>query len=111
MIIRTFLYKLVIDFVKMRKYEFGQRLQYEGVVLKPGDTGIINDIVFRPPQGHWITYQKEGQLTTFPLQNYFPRVGMKSIAELTKKEFVMFMSKFPDFPAEEFIECYFLLRG
>jgi len=94
----------------MSKYEIGKYWQYEGVVLNPGKSGIIHNIVFRPPQGHWVTYQKEDQLLAFPLQNYFPREGMKSIAELTNKEFVEFISKFPDFSAEEFIECYLLIR-
>ena len=89
-------------------------MQYEGAVLRPylkPEDVIIQNIVFRPPQGHWVTYRKERELLTFPLHNHFPREGVKSIAELTRKEFVEIILKFPDLPAEEFIECYLLIRG
>lgn len=94
----------------MKKYIRGSDGYYEGAVLKPGEKGIIQYVMYKP-SGEWVTYSTNGELKTFPLWNHFTDKNKRSLGQLAENEFNELVQKLSFLPKEEMVECYELLKG
>ena len=98
----------------MVKYTFGSDGLYEGVVLKWGNKGVIQNVLFRydwDSFGDWVAYNSGKEVLTFPLWHHFDNKSKKSLGELTESEFWKLVEKLHFLPGKsELRQCYELLR-